>query len=124
MKIAILHDCLNQFGGAERVLEVLLDMFPEADLYTLFYDRGLMGSVFSERITVTSFLDFPLARKRHHFFIPLMPLASERLRGREKYDLVISDTAGYAKGFNVLADRRISYCNTPLRYAWEDEYLK
>ena len=70
------------------------------------------------------FLDRPFVRKNHRWFIPLMPLASESLVIPDKYDLVISDTAGFAKGMRVPAGiKHLSYCHTPLRYAWEPEYI-
>lgn len=124
MKVAILHDYLNQFGGAERVLIALLEMFPNADLYTLLYDEKKTFGFFKKNIKKTSFLDIPLIRARHRAFIPLMPLATRSVRSREDYDLIISSTAGYAKGMPIRAPYHISYCHSPLRYAWEIDYLK
>lgn len=124
MKIAILHDYLNQWGGAERVLEALTELFPEADLYTLFYDEKKLKGKFKSNLKKTSFLNFQFARNHHRLFIPLMPLASSLLKSKEKYDLIISSTAGYAKGFKVGGKYHISYCHTPLRYAWEKKYLE
>ncbi len=124
MKVAILHDYLNQFGGAERVLQTLLEIFPEADLYTLVYDKGKTRSVFEGRVKGTSFLDWPIVRRYHRLFIPFMPLAAASFRQKGKYDLIVSSTAGYAKGFNITAPYHVSYCHSPLRYAWEINYLK
>jgi glycosyltransferase involved in cell wall biosynthesis len=124
MRLAILHDYLNQLGGAERVLQALLELFPEAHLYTLFYDEEKTGGIFQKRVTKTSFLDFPFARKNHRFFIPLMPMATKLIKGLHNYDLIISSTAGYAKGMNIKAPYHISYCHSPLRYAWETDFLK
>ena len=124
MRVAILHDYLNQFGGAERVLQTLLDMYPEADLYTLLYDRDKTFGLFERNIKKTSILDIPIVRKKHRAFIPFMPYASNMLRSNEQYDLVISSSAGYAKGFHVKGKYHICYCHSPLRYAWEVEYLK
>lgn len=124
MKIAILHDYLNQWGGAERVTETFFEMFPEADLYTLLYDEKKLKGRFKRNLKKTSFLNFPFARNHHRLFIPLMPLASNLLKSKSEYDLVISSTAGYAKGFGVWGRCHISYCHTPLRYAWEKKYLK
>lgn len=129
MRVAIFHDYLNQFGGAERVLLAFLELFPEADLYTILYDERKTFGFFRNKVTGTSFLDFQTVRKRHRFFIPLMPWASEKMVIKNNYDLIISSTAGYAKGFNY--SRRhgyipfhICYCHSPLRYAWEFDYLK
>jgi glycosyltransferase involved in cell wall biosynthesis len=123
MKVAIIHDYLNQYGGAERVLEALLKIFPEADIYTLFYSATRTLGRFDAHVRRTSFLDVPFVRKRHRPFIPLMPLAAQTLSLRGAYDLVVSATAGYAKGIRVRATGHppfhLSYCYTPLRYAWE-----
>lgn len=124
MKIAILHDYLNQFGGAERVLKVILEMFPEADIYTLLYDKKKTLGIFEGRVRKTSFLDGKLTRKRHRFFLPLMPLASFLLKSKDSYDLVISSSAGYGKALNIKGNFHLSYCHTPLRYAWDTDYLK
>ncbi len=124
MRVAILHDYLNQYGGAERVLEVFLELFPEADLYTLLYDERRTGGRFKGRVTKTSFLDFKFVRQHHRLFLPFMPLASEKLTGKGEYDLLISSSAGYAKGFGVRGKYHICYCHSPLRYAWEWNYMK
>src|SRR3989344_8177993 len=100
MKVAIIHDYLNQYGGAERVLEAFLRIFPGADLYTLFHDASKTHNRFALRNPGTSFLDNWIVSKNHRFFIPLMPLAARTMRPKDKYDLVIWTTAGYAKGVN------------------------
>ncbi len=126
MKIALVHDYLNQYGGGERVLECLMEMFPEAPVYTLLHDVEKTGGRFESRVVKTSFLDFKFARRNHRWFIPLMPLAARSLNLGDKYDLIISDTAGFAKGirYNRMTTKHISYIHTPLRYAWEqDTYL-
>lgn len=124
MRVAVLHDYLNQFGGAERVLKVILDVFPEADLYTLLYDKEKTFGLFEKNIKKTSFLDFQFIRGKHRVFIPFMPMAAASLMSREQYDLIISSTAGYGKGIAVEAPFHICYCHSPLRYAWEIDYLK
>jgi glycosyltransferase involved in cell wall biosynthesis len=124
MRVAILHDYLNQYGGAERVLEVFLELFPKADLYTLLYDERRTGGRFKNRVTKTSFLDFKFVRGHHRLFLPFMPLAAEKLRGNGEYDLIISSSAGYAKGFGIQGKYHICYCHSPLRYAWEWNYMK
>ncbi len=124
MRVAILHDYLNQFGGAERVLQVLLEIFPDADLYTLVYDKEKTRGLFEGKVKGTSFLDWPLVRRYHRLFIPFMPLAAASFKQKGDYDLVVSSTAGYAKGFNIKAPYHVSYCHSPLRYAWEIDYMK
>ncbi len=123
MKVALIHDYLNQWGGAERVLQVLAEMFPEAHIYTLLHDPANLGGRFDGKVIRTSFLDFDLARKNHRWFIPLMPLAADFMSLKDKYDLVISDTAGFAKGVSAGGAKHLSYCHSPLRYAWEPEYI-
>ncbi len=124
MRVAILHDYLNQFGGAERVLQALLELFPKADLYTLLYDDQKTLGLFKNNIRKTSILDKSFIKTHHRAFIPLMPLAAGMLTSPYKYDLVVSSTAGYGKGINIRARYHISYCHSPLRYAWEIDYLK
>lgn len=125
MKVALVHDYLNQYGGAERVLETLLDIFPDAPVYTLLYSPERTSEHFRKKVYQTSLLDFPLARHHHRMFLPLMPFAVRSLRIDDRYDLIISDSAGYAKGApNPNRTFHISYCYTPLRYAWEiDDYF-
>ena len=79
MRIAIFHDYLNQFGGAERVLKVLLSLFPKAHLYTLLYDKNKTFEIFDDNIKKTSFLDKPFVINNHRMFIPLMPFASQKM---------------------------------------------
>ncbi|MDO8752046.1 MAG: glycosyltransferase, partial [Candidatus Wolfebacteria bacterium] len=88
------------------------------------YDEKKLKGKFKNNLKKTSFLDFPFVRNHHRFFIPLMPLASRFLKSDSEYDLVISSSAGYAKGFNIRGKLHISYCHTPLRYAWEKKYLE
>ena len=131
MKVALLHDYLNQLGGGERVLETLIEIFPEAPIYTLLHDPEKTLNRFHDLVQKTSFLDIPFIRKYHRWFIPLMPLAVSSLKLNADYDLIISDTAGYAKGIRVARNpshptshtKHISYIHTPLRYAWEPEYI-
>lgn len=121
MKVALVHDYLNQFGGAERVLENLSELFPQAPIYTLFHDPEKMNGRFSDRIIKTSILDKPFVRKRHRFFIPLFAKAAETINLKADYDLIISDSYGFAKGIKYEKGFHISYIHTPLRYAWEPE---
>ncbi|MEK9183475.1 MAG: glycosyltransferase [Patescibacteria group bacterium] len=120
MRIALSYDYLNQYGGGERVLEVFCNIFPDAPIYTILYDEEKTGGRFAGRKIYTSFLDFKLTAGNHRFFIPLMPLAAQSLNLENKYDLVISATAGYGKGIRYSAStKHLCYCYTPLRYAWE-----
>ncbi|MDD5547747.1 MAG: glycosyltransferase [Candidatus Pacebacteria bacterium] len=122
MKVALLHDYLNQYGGAERVLEVFCEIFPDAPIYTLFYDEAKTLGRFKGKVKKTSFLDKKFISKNHRTFIPLMPLASSLMKIGKDYDVILSSSAGYGKGFNYGSDaKHVSYCHTPLRYAWEHE---
>lgn len=121
MKLAIIHEYLNQYGGAERVLQVLLAMFPRAPIYTTLYDRGLTGGVFEGRTIRTSFIQhLPMARRWHHLYSPLMPLAVEGFDTRA-FDTVLSVSASFAKGvLTAPGTRHICYCLTPPRFLWDD----
>ncbi|PIR87736.1 MAG: glycosyltransferase family 4 protein [Candidatus Harrisonbacteria bacterium CG10_big_fil_rev_8_21_14_0_10_45_28] len=122
-KIALVHDYLNQLGGGERVLSELMAMFPEAPIFTLLYDENKTRDQFKGRVRGTSFLDFQFARDHHRLFIPLMPRAAKSIDLGSEFDLIISDTAGFAKGisYNPKTTKHLCYCHTPLRYAWETE---
>jgi len=123
MKIALVHDYLIQDGGAERVLQVFQQMWPEAPTYALFYDPERIGSGFEGKDIRTSFLqDVPLALRRYKWFMPLMPAATENydLSG---YDVVLSSTSAFAKGVITRPDTlHFCYCHTPTRYLWSDTH--
>lgn len=121
MKIALVHDYLVQYGGAERVLEAFTEIFPYAPIYTIIYDKDAMHGVFDGKRIYTSYLQkFPFARKKHRLFPLLMPIAIEQFNF-DDYDVVLSDSSSYAKGIitgpNTL---HICYMHTPMRYAWDD----
>ncbi|MEX2033191.1 MAG: glycosyltransferase [Candidatus Colwellbacteria bacterium] len=121
MKVALVHDYLNQFGGAERVLAALAQMFPLAPIYTLFYEPATFDAHLKGREIKTSFLDHSFIRRRHRLFIPLFAKATESINLGDKYDLIISDSAGWAKGIKYKSGKHIAYVHTPLRYAWEPQ---
>jgi len=121
MKIALVHDYLNQVGGGERVLDELMLMFPQAQIYTLMYDSDKTMKHYDGRIAKTSFLDFQFARDHHRLFIPFMPMAIRGIQIPNDVDLIISDSAGFGKGikYNKKTTKHLCYIHTPLRYAWE-----
>ncbi len=123
MKVALVHDYLTQYGGAERVLAALCELFPRAPIYTLVYNEKLTGGAFKGKIIRPSFIqNIPFSKKNHRIFSPLMPLAIEQF-DFSHYDLVISDSSGYAKGVVTKPGiRHLDYCHTPLRYAWDDSH--
>ena len=121
MRIALVHDYLVQYGGAERVLECFAELFPHAPIYTLVYDKDAMHGVFENRKIHTSFLqNWPFAKKRHRLFPLLMPLAIEQF-DFSQYDVVLSDSSSFAKGIITKPGTlHICYMHTPMRYAWDD----
>lgn len=128
MKIALVHDFLVKLGGAERVLKVFADLYPEAPIYTLLYDEKVCGKVFPSSRVRASFLQrFPeFLRKRQKYLLPLMPRAIESFDLSE-YDLVISSNSAYAHGILMSSSaEHICYCHSPMRYAWDytHEYMK
>ncbi len=121
MKIALVHDYLVQYGGAERVLEAFAELYPYAPIYTLIHDPESMHGVFVDKRIYTSFLQkYRFVRKHHRLFPPLMPPAIEQF-DFSKYDIVLSDSSSYAKGVITRPETlHISYMHTPMRYAWDD----
>lgn len=121
MRVALVHDYLNQYGGGERVLEALSNLFPEAPIYTLFYDKKRTGFAFEGKDIRTSFLQkIPFISRAHHLFPILMPLGIESF-DLSSYDLVISSSASFAKGIITGPETlHICYCHTPTRYLWQD----
>ena len=121
MRIAFVHEYLNQFGGAERTLATLVSMFPEAPIYTLLYDEKATRGVFRSRKVQTSFLQkFPMAISHHEWYPALMPLAIEQF-DFSQFDVVVSISASFAKGVITKPQtRHICYCLTPPRFLWDN----
>lgn len=127
MKVAIVHDYLNQMGGAERVLEAFCELFPGAPVYTLIADPDKLPEKWREIQVKTSFIQFlPFAKKHYKKYLPLYPLAIEQF-DFSGYDLVLSSSSAFAKGVLTNPDTiHICYCHTPLRYTWDlyHKYLR
>ncbi len=123
MKIALVHDHLVQDGGAEKVLAVLQELYPEAPTFTLLYDRQRANPVFLRRDIRTSFLQkMPFSLKRYQWYLPLMPVATESYDLTE-YDVVLSSSSAFAKGVLTRTDAaHICYCHSPTRYLWTDTH--
>lgn len=128
MRVAFVHDWLVTYAGAERVLDVMLERFPDAPVYTLVYRQdNFKGTRIVGHSVRTSFIDrLPKGRDKYRLYLPLMPIAVEQfdLTG---YDVVISSSHSVAKGVVTRADQlHISYVHTPIRYAWDlhFQYLK
>jgi glycosyltransferase involved in cell wall biosynthesis len=127
LKVALVHDFLNQYGGAERVLEALAEIFPEAPIYTLLHDPAKMRGKFKDADVRPSFLQkFPLfLKKRPKWLLPFLPTAPETFNLRD-FDLVISSSGAWSKGIIVKPKTiHICYCHSPMRYAWDwnEKYL-
>lgn len=126
MKLAIVHDYLNQFGGAERVVIALHEAFPEAPIFTSIYDRERMPAEFGSMDIKTSFMQhLPGVMKKYKAYLPLYPLAFSKmdLRG---FDVILSSSSAFAKGVKKDRDAlHVCYCYNPMRFVWRyDDYIK
>ena len=120
MRVALVHDWLTGMRGGERVLQGLCELFPDADLFTLFHIPGSVSPTI-ERLKITpSFLQsIPGIQRTYRNFLPLFPFAIERFN-LSGYDLVLSSSHCVAKGItHTPATCHISYIHTPMRYAWD-----
>ena len=119
-RIAFVLDALPAVGGAEKVLLTALEAYPQADVFTLIYNRpAFQGTPIASLNVHTSYLDrLPFAQKHHRLFLPLMLRAIERL-DLQGYDVIVSFTYAVAHGIhNPNRARHIAYTYTPMRYAW------
>ena len=128
MKIAFVHDFLLRLGGAERVLKTLMEMYPEAPVYTLLYDEAKVGHVFPrERVRTSRLQKFPrFIPGMHKFLFPYMPGAVEDF-DFSGYDIVLSSSSAYAHGIVTnLETTHICYYHSHMRYAWDytHQYLR
>ncbi|QNG60205.1 glycosyltransferase family 4 protein [Bacillus sp. PAMC26568] len=121
MKIAIIHDWIVTYAGAEKVLEQMLEIYPEADLFSLvdFVEPGQREFIKNKPVRTTFIQRLPMAKKRYRNYLPLMPRAIEQL-DVSAYDVVISSSHAVAKGVITGPDQiHISYVHSPIRYAWD-----
>ncbi|MFA5359641.1 MAG: glycosyltransferase [Patescibacteria group bacterium] len=123
MKVALIHDHLAQDGGAEKVLKVLADMFPEAPIYTLLYEKKNADKYYRHRRIETSIIQkLPGGVKHYQWYMPFMPMAIEFF-DLSNFDLVISDSSSFAKGVVTSSHTlHVCYCHTPTRYLWSDTH--
>jgi glycosyltransferase involved in cell wall biosynthesis len=119
MRVAIVHDYLNQMGGAERVLEVLHELFPDAPVYTSIYWPQAMSPAIRRMDVRVSFMQrLPFVLRHHQPFLPLYPLAFEQFN-LSGYDLVLSMSSAWSKGVITRPETfHVNYCLTPMRFAW------
>ena len=128
MKIAIVHEWLQDFAGSERVLEQMLLCYPDADLFAVadFLPPGQRGFLHGHT-PITSFIQrLPFARRLFRQYVGLMPLAVEQF-DLSGYDLVLSNSHAVAKGVLTGPDTvHVSYVHSPMRYAWDlqHQYLR
>jgi len=125
MRLAIVHDWLNQIGGAEDVLETLVEMFPQAPIYTSMYWPEVMPPAYRAWDIRTTWLDrMPGIHRRHQPYLPLYPLAFGGL-DLSGYDVVLSNKSGFCHGVRTGSAAHICYCLTPTRYVWNfDAYAE
>lgn len=128
MKVAVVHDWLTDAGGAECVLREILDIYRDADIYTLvnFIDYKNANYLKKHKIYTSFIQKLPLSKSKYRQYLPLMPYAIEQFDLSE-YDLVISSSYCVAKGVITGPDQQhICYCHSPVRYAWDlqHQYLK
>ena len=128
MKVAIIQEWLVTVGGSDKVTKAILDVFPDADIYTLVAKKEVCDELGIpwEKVHTSFIQKMPFGTKMHRAYLPLFPLAVEQfdLRG---YDVVISSSHCVAKGVLTKADQlHVCYCHSPIRYVWDmyHEYLE
>jgi Glycosyltransferase len=128
LKIAIVTDWLVVYGGAEKVLEQMLKVFPQADLYSLvdFLPENQRDFIQHKKVTTSFIQKLPFAKRKYRSYLPFMPIAIEQF-DMSKYDVIISSSYSVAKGIITGPDQlHISYVHSPIRYAWDlqSQYLR
>lgn len=123
-RVAIVHYWLVSMRGGERVLERLLGLYPQADVFTHVYDPTRVSARIREAHVTTTFVDsLPFSKRLYQYYLPLMPMALEQL-DLTGYDLVISSESGPAKGVITSPSAlHVCYCHSPMRYLWDHYHL-
>jgi glycosyltransferase involved in cell wall biosynthesis len=123
MKIALTHDWLIGMGGAEKIIEQFLELFPDAPIFTAVVNQERLSMPLQNANIISSFLQKRYSKKSSHKkYFPLMPMAFESfdLNG---FDVVISSSSSCAKGIVTAPDvMHVCYCHSPMRYGWEFYY--
>ena len=126
MKIALVHDWLTGMRGGEKCLEIICELYPTADIFTLLHIPGKVSSVIESHRIHTSFIqNLPFAKSKYRYYLPLMPFAIETFDLSE-YDLILSSSHCVAKSVKPgPGSLHICYCHTPMRYIWDqfDQYF-
>lgn len=126
MKVAIVHDWLTNMGGAEQVVINMKEVYPEAPIYTTFYNPSQLDPKLQKAEVITSHLQKKKMVTNHKKYYPRMPMAFEKFN-LNQYDVVLSSSSCCAKGvLTKPGSIHICYCHTPMRYAWEfrDDYVE
>lgn len=120
MKVAIVHDWLVNYGGAERVVEAMLSLYPDAEIFTLVYDEKKMGKIFPKEKVHTTFLQkVPFSLKMYTKMLSFMPKAFESF-DFTGFDLVLCSSSCCAKGvITPPSVPHVAYIHSPMRYAWD-----
>ncbi|HEX3927067.1 MAG TPA: glycosyltransferase [Gemmatimonadales bacterium] len=120
MKVALVHDYLYQYGGAERVLAALHRLFPDAPVYTTIADPELVASLLPTAEIRTSWMQrLPALRRHHRKYFMFYPSAVEQW-DLSAFDLVVSNSSAFGKGVRTRPDAcHVCYCHTPMRFGWE-----
>ncbi len=127
MRVALVHDDLVQWGGAERILFGLSEIFPDAPIYTSVFDvkNDILSKKFGSKKVVTSFMQkFPFWKSGYKALLPFYPIAFEQFDFSD-FDLVISHTTRFAKSILTKPNtNHICYCHTPPRFLWNYSGIK
>ena len=123
-RVAIVHEWLVTYAGSEKVLEAMLQVFPEADIFCAldFLPEQFRGKLKNSRIHTSFIQKIPFSRHLHRFLLALLPFAVEQ-HDLSSYDIVISNSHAVAKGCLTSAGQlHVCYCYTPIRYAWDLQF--
>ena len=126
MKLGLAHEYFVAHGGAERVVETLHEMWPDAPVYTFFHDRARYGPLPEWNLRV-SYLQRLLLGESHRLLLPLYPNAARALRVPPDTDVLLASTSAFIKGIGVAEHTAlVAYCHSPTRYLWDwsDRYLQ
>lgn len=123
MKIALVHDHLSQDGGAENILQLFCEIWPEAPVYVMVHNPKTSRPFFLKKDIRTSFLQkWPFGMRKYQWFLPFMPTAIESFDFSE-FDVVLSSSSMFAKGIITRPDTmHVTYCHTPTRFLWSDTH--
>ncbi|MCG6913389.1 glycosyltransferase [bacterium BMS3Abin03] len=126
MKIAIVHEWFAEYAGSERVVESFTNLWPDADVFALvdLLNEDKRRIILKSKRPITSFIQkMPFAKTKHRYYLPLFPLAIERF-DFTGYDIIISSSHAVTKGLKKTPNQlHISYCHSPMRYAWDNTEL-